>query len=112
MRQFTREELNINDVFDRYSPFVREFIYKNNWQSLHEVQLIASKVLMDTDYHLLIPSSTASGKTEAAFFPILSELSQDAPDSFAVLYVAPLKSLINDQFARVDQLLDETGIPV
>ena len=61
MRQFTPEELNINDIFDRYSPFVREFIYKNNWQSLHEVQLVASRVLMDTDYHLLIPSSTASG---------------------------------------------------
>lgn len=112
MRQFTREELDINAVFDRYSPFVREFIYKNQWQSLHEVQLIASRVLMDTDYHLLIPSSTASGKTEAAFFPILSELSVDAPESFAVLYVAPLKSLINDQFARIDQLLEETGIPV
>ena len=112
MRQFTKEELNINDIFDRYSPFVREFIYKNNWQSLHEVQLVASRVLMDTDYHLLIPSSTASGKTEAAFFPILSELSLDAPNSFAVLYIAPLKSLINDQFSRIDQLLDETGIPV
>ena len=112
MRQFTPEELNINDIFDRYSPFVREFIYNNNWQSLHEVQLVASKVLMDTDYHLLIPSSTASGKTEAAFFPILSELSVDQPAFFAVLYVAPLKSLINDQFSRIDQLLDETGIPV
>lgn len=112
MRQFTPEELNINDIFDRYSPFVREFIYKNNWQSLHEVQLVASRVLMDTDYHLLIPSSTASGKTEAAFFPILSELSVDAPNSFAVLYIAPLKSLINDQFSRIDQLLEETGIPV
>ena len=112
MRQFTPEELNINDIFDRYSPFVREFIYKNNWQSLHDVQLVASRVLMDTDYHLLIPSSTASGKTEAAFFPILSELYVDQPASFAVLYIAPLKSLINDQFARIDQLLDETGIPV
>lgn len=112
MKRFSPSELDVNQIFDRYSPFVREFIYNNNWQSLHEVQLIASKVILDTDYHLLIPSSTASGKTEAAFFPILSELYEDLPTSFAVLYVAPLKSLINDQFSRIDRLLDMTGIPV
>ncbi|MCL2518967.1 MAG: DEAD/DEAH box helicase, partial [Oscillospiraceae bacterium] len=37
---------------------------------------------------------------------------EDPPNSFGALYVAPLKSLINDQFSRLEGLLDLTGIPV
>lgn len=99
-------------VFDSYAPFVREFIYSRGWQSLHEVQKIAAHILFDTDYNLLIPSSTASGKTEAAFFPILSQLYEEDVPGVAVLYIAPLKSLINDQFERITELTEEAGIPV
>ena len=101
-----------NAVFSRFSPFVRDFIYSRGWNSLHDVQLVAAKVIFDSDDNLLIPSSTASGKTEAAFFPILSELYDNPSPSFAVLYIAPLKSLINDQFGRIAELTDETGISV
>ena len=58
------------------------------------------------------PRTTASGKTEAAFFPILSELWERPAHSVGVLYIAPLKSLINDQFYRMEDLLTESGIPV
>lgn len=103
---------NENDIFYRYSPFIRDFIYRHGWESLRDVQLEAAKVLFETENNLLITSSTASGKTEAAFFPILSMLEEDPSQSVAVLYIAPLKSLINDQFIRMDELLDESGIPV
>ena len=99
-------------IFDRYAPFVREFIYSRGWQSLHEVQRTAARILFDTDYNLLIPSSTASGKTEAAFFPILSELYETDAPGIGVLYIAPLKSLINDQFERITALCEEADIPV
>ena len=55
---------------------------------------------------LAITGPTASGKTEAAFFPILTLLDGNLPESIAVLYIAPLKSLINDQFSRIEELLD------
>lgn len=103
---------NENDIFYRFSPFIRDFIYRHEWESLRSVQLAAAKVLFDTEENLLITSSTASGKTEAAFFPILSMLEEDPSQSVAVLYIAPLKSLINDQFIRLDELLEESGIPV
>ena len=45
-------------------------------------------------------------------FPIISEMYEDMPQSVGALYIAPLKSLINDQFSRLDELLDLTGIPV
>ena len=99
-------------VFDSFAPFIREFIYSRGWQKLHDVQITAAKVIFDTDHNLLIPSSTASGKTEAAFFPILSQIYEDDTPGIAVLYIAPLKSLINDQFGRITELTDEADIPV
>ncbi len=101
-----------NDIFYRFSPFIQDFIYRSGWQDLRAVQVAAADVLFNTDKNLLITSSTASGKTEAAFFPIISEMYDDMPKSVGVLYIAPLKSLINDQFSRLDELLDLTGIPV
>ena len=99
-------------VFERFPDFIREFIYSHGWETLREVQVAAAKVIFETDRNLLLTSSTASGKTEAAFFPILAELCEDPPKSVGVIYIAPLKSLINDQFYRIEELLDESGIPV
>ncbi|MBQ2707217.1 MAG: DEAD/DEAH box helicase, partial [Clostridia bacterium] len=101
-----------NEIFYRFSPFIQDFIYNNGWQDLRAVQLAAARVIFESDKNLLITSSTASGKTEAAFFPILSLMCEDMPQSVGALYIAPLKSLINDQFSRLDELLDLTGIPV
>ncbi|MDD4124159.1 MAG: DEAD/DEAH box helicase [Eubacteriales bacterium] len=103
---------NGGDVFDRLSPFIKEFIYRNNWTELREVQVEACWVIFDTDAHLLLNTGTASGKTEAAFLPVLTELENDPPASVGVLYIAPLKSLINDQFLRLNDLLKEADIPV
>ena len=101
-----------NEIFYRFSPFIQEFIYNNGWENLRAVQLAAARVLFETENNLLITSSTASGKTEAAFFPIITQMCEDMPQSIGVLYIAPLKSLINDQFCRLDELLDLSGIPV
>lgn len=99
-------------IFERFPEFVREYIYAHGWESLRAVQVAAAETLFLTDHHLLLTSSTASGKTEAAFFPILSSLYEMPPQSVGALYIAPLKSLINDQFSRLDELLDMSGIQV
>ena len=99
-------------IFERFPEFIREYIFTHRWESLRGVQVAAARTLFLTDHHLLLTSSTASGKTEAAFFPILSDLCENPPASVGALYICPLKSLINDQFARMDELLDMTGIRV
>ncbi len=99
-------------IFEKFAPFIQDYIYRNNWQSLREVQIGAAEVLFNTENSLLLTSSTASGKTEAAFFPIITKLWENETQSFGVLYIAPLKSLINDQFLRLDEVLDMSGIPV
>ena len=101
-----------DNPFYRLAPFIKEFIYKNRWETLREAQVDACRVLFDTPHHLLIASGTASGKTEAAFFPALTELYERPSTSVGILYIAPLKALINDQFTRLNDLLREGGIPV
>ena len=99
-------------IFERFPPFVREYIYTHSWESLRAVQMAAAKTLLEGDHHLLLTSGTASGKTEAAFFPILTLLCERPSHTVGVLYIAPLKSLINDQFGRMEALLQESGIAV
>src|SRR5258708_37290900 len=58
-------------------------------------------------------SGTASGKTEAALLPVLTLLEQSPSQSVGVLYIGPLKALINDQFERIQGLLQEKpDIPI
>ena len=61
---------------------------------------------------MLLTASTASGKTEAAFFPILTLLDENPSSTVGILYIAPLKALINDQFGRLNELCEEEGIAV
>ena len=99
-------------IFDRYAPFIQDFIYRNNWESLRAVQAAAGDAIFNTDENVLLTASTASGKTEAAFFPILTLFSEDMPRSVGAIYIGPLKALINDQFMRLNELCDEADIPV
>ncbi len=98
-------------VYNSFSPFIRDYIYQSEWDSIREVQIEAANVIFSTQDNLLICSSTASGKTEAAFFPVLS-LVASPTSSVEVLYIAPLKALINDQFERLNVLMKESGISV
>ena len=99
-------------IFGLFPDYIKEYIYSHSWQELRAVQIAAAHTILETDNNLLLTSSTASGKTEAAFFPILARMQDDPPTSIGVLYIAPLKSLINDQFLRLDELLDESGVNV
>lgn len=99
-------------VFERYAPFVQDFIYRNGWENLRAIQAAAGDAIFYTDENVLLSASTASGKTEAAFFPILTLFSEDMPRSVGALYIGPLKALINDQFLRLNDLCAEADIPV
>lgn len=100
-------------VFEKFAPFIKDYIYSHGWTELRDVQIAAADVLFNTEKNLLLTSATASGKTEAAFFPIISDLFLNPGTSgVKVLYIAPLKSLINDQYGRIGELIDQAGISV
>ena len=100
------------DVFNRLAPFIQDFIYQNKWEELRGNQVAACEVIFDSDDNLLLSSGTASGKTEAAFLPVLTELYNKPSSSVGVIYISPLKALINDQFNRLEQMLLDSNIPV
>ncbi|MDR1066911.1 MAG: DEAD/DEAH box helicase [Clostridiales bacterium] len=100
------------NAFEKLAPFIQDYIYRDNWKELREVQVAACDVIFNTDSNLLIATPTASGKTEAAFLPVITELYNKPSNSVGVLYIAPLKALINDQFVRIEKLLEEAYIPV
>ena len=99
-------------AFERYAPFVQEYIYRNRWENLRAIQVAAADAIFNTDENVLLTASTASGKTEAAFFPIITLFSEDPPASVGCIYIGPLKALINDQFTRLNDLCAEADIPV
>lgn len=98
--------------FDRLAPFIKEYIWRQGWSELRRMQGEAIESILGGDGHVLLAGATASGKTEAAFLPILTDLQEHPVASIGVLYVGPLKALINDQFHRLDGLLAEADIPV
>ncbi|GHU67226.1 ATP-dependent helicase [Clostridia bacterium] len=98
--------------FYRLAPAVQEFIIRSGWPSLRPIQTAAIDVILDTDDNLLLATGTASGKTEAVFMPAATSLLNKPAQSVGILYISPLKALINDQFDRVGSLLSETNIPV
>lgn len=100
------------NIFSRYAPFIQDFIYQNNWEALRAIQVAAGDAVFNTDHNILLSASTASGKTEAAFFPILTLFYEDPPKSVGAIYIGPLKALINDQFMRLNDLCREADIPV
>ncbi len=99
--------------FDLLHPAVQRWIWQRNWNELRDAQEAAIPAVLGRDRDILIAATTAAGKTEAAFLPIVSLLAaESAAGGVRALYVAPLKALINDQFRRVEELCDDIGIPV
>lgn len=107
--------------FDRLHLTMQRWIHQQGWTSLHDAQERAIKPILDGQLDVIISAATAAGKTEAAFLPICSVLAasreQQPPEviesgGVEVLYLSPLKALINDQYDRLDYLCEVAGIPV
>lgn len=102
----------IKDYFNRYATFIQEYIYKEGWQELREVQQAAAEAIFETNNNVLIATPTASGKTEAALFPIITLMKEQPIEHIQTLYISPLKALINDQFIRLENVLEASEIKV
>jgi ATP-dependent Lhr-like helicase len=101
--------------FDRLHEGVRRWIWRQEWEELRDIQERSIPVLLEGGRDLVIAAATASGKTEAAFLPIVSRLAAEDREpggGFDAVYVSPLRALINDQFGRIEGLCEELGIPV
>ncbi len=100
---------NPSDVLDRLDPVVLHHIVNTlGWPDLRPLQRAAVTPLMDgQDAVLLAP--TAGGKTEAACFPLLSAMARQGWTGTSVLYLCPLKALLNNLVGRVDSYAQWLG---
>lgn len=99
---------------DRLAEPVRRWIWQQSWQGLRDVQEKAiPAVLAGGD--VVVSAKTAAGKTEAAILPLLTRIlakEEREANGFAVLWVSPLKALINDQFRRMESLCETCSVPL
>ena len=125
-----------SSAFASLHPRMQRWVHDQGWTSLHDAQEQAIGPIVSGDRDLIIAAATAAGKTEAAFLPIISNLvsssEQSTPgerdpwtahDPWAdsepaaatgvqVLYVSPLKALINDQFDRLEEMCGQAEVSV
>jgi ATP-dependent Lhr-like helicase len=97
--------------FELLDQRIQRWIWLNQWTELRDIQERSIPAILARKGDVILAAATAAGKTEAAFFPILSALLADDERGLAV-YISPLAALINDQFRRLGELCGELEIPV
>lgn len=99
-------------AFELLHRNVQRKLWDMGWTELRPIQDLAIRHLLHAGGDCVIASPTASGKTEAAFLPVISAIADSPTGSVRAMYVGPLKALINDQFRRVEELCDRLEMPV
>ena len=93
------------DVFDKLDSRLQRVIYhKLGWRDLRPMQKAVISALLTGSGDLLVSAPTASGKTEAAFLPLISKCLQDPSEGLKILCISPLKALMNNQEDRIKRL--------
>lgn len=96
----------------RLDERVRRWIWEQRWTELRDLQELAIEPILTARTDVILSAATASGKTEAAFFPICTQVLAHPAAGVRVLAISPLKALINDQYRRLTDLCDKLSIPV
>ncbi|MGW1615614.1 DEAD/DEAH box helicase [Streptomyces sp. NPDC002285] len=90
------------DPFDRLDPVILHHVVNTlGWPDLRPLQRASIDPVMDGEDTVLL-APTAGGKTEAACLPVLSAMSAQGWTGTSVLYLCPLKALLNNLVTRVD----------
>jgi ATP-dependent Lhr-like helicase len=97
--------------FQRIHPTVQKWVYKQKWKDLRDIQKQSIDPILNGQKDVIISASTASGKTEAFFLPACSAIA-DINNGFGILYISPLKALINDQYRRLEELCEMLNMRV
>lgn len=108
------------NAFSLLSREIQEYIRDKGWRGPRPIQEAAIKRIIGTDLNFILSSKTASGKTEAAFLPVLTlsygdkcrKSYDDYEEGVKVLYISPLIALINDQMERMEELCAYLGVTV
>jgi ATP-dependent Lhr-like helicase len=96
-------------AFSRLHPAIQHHVVNSlGWGELRPVQDLAIDAFLD-EANLVVLAPTAGGKTEAAFFPILSRMLTESWTGLSVLYVSPIRALLNNQQDRLEHYFGLVG---
>lgn len=103
--------MRIDDAGELLGSRIRALMKMRGWTRLSQAQMLGIPYIMK-GYNTLIIAPTGYGKTEAAILPILDALSSNGYKPVAVLYITPLKALINDLSRRIEWWTSKLGLSV
>lgn len=90
------------DPFEQLHPGVQYHLANTlRWHGLRPTQAAAVGPILSGDDALVL-APTAGGKTEAAMFPVLSRMATEEWQGVSVLYICPLRALLNNLQPRID----------
>jgi ATP-dependent Lhr-like helicase len=102
---------NKSEALQLLAPEVINLIKARGWAELTEIQERSIQPIL-SGANVLIMAPTGSGKTEAALLPILSEMIKRPVEPVAVIYITPMKALINDLYERIRWWAERLGLKV
>jgi ATP-dependent Lhr-like helicase len=99
----------VTEPFERLHPAVQHHVVNSlGWASLRPLQSLSIEPVLAGDHALLL-APTAQGKTEAAFLPLLSRMLTEEWKGLSVLYVCPLRALLNNLHPRLERYAGFVG---
>lgn len=104
----------MSSAFDKLARPVQKWIRHQAWHELRDIQVRSIQAIYDSNDDVIVAASTAGGKTESAFLPLISQVLDDPikGSGFDLLYIGPLKALITDQAMRLEGICREAELPV
>ncbi|MCI0616274.1 DEAD/DEAH box helicase, partial [bacterium] len=97
-------------VLHEINPALQKLIKEKGWKGgLSAIQLSAIPVILNGD-DCIIEAPTAGGKTEAVLFPTLTRIAKQKKPSVQILYLAPLRALLNDIELRANEYAETCGL--
>ena len=89
--------------FEQLHPALQHHIVNSlGWRDLRPFQDAVIPQILDGQ-HLIVLAPTAGGKTEAALFPTLSRMLSEGWSGLSVLYICPIKALLNNLDVRLQR---------
>src|SRR4051794_40562058 len=99
----------MGEAVERLHPAVAHHLVNSlGWRSLRPLQEHAVAPVLSGEHALLV-GPTAGGKTEAAVLPLLSRMIGERWSGTSVLYVCPLRALLNNLAPRLSGYCELLG---
>lgn len=97
------------EALEKLHPGLQRWIKEQGWRGLHPIQEAALDPILE-GVSCVIEAPTAGGKTEAVLFPTLTRAAAEPKDAVQVLYIAPLRALLNNLEMRGEDYASCCGL--